>query len=129
MQRFKHWAPPVGLFLLMGGLVFFLMPTVDLPQGNIHKTQHTITAIEDALAAFKKDMGRYPTTAEGIKALLENPQPGSTDWKGPYGREIETDQWGHPFSYIRPGPKGQPYLITSPGPDNKFGDADDITSQ
>ncbi len=129
----RKWPPPtwaltVGSFFLLGGLFYFLMPTVDLSQNYVEKTQHSIKALEKALEAYKKDVGQYPTNVEGIHALIENPDPSSDRWKGPYGQAIETDEWGHPFLYTIPGRKGKPYFIVSGGPDNKIGTDDDISS-
>jgi general secretion pathway protein G len=130
MKKWAHptRAIPIALFLLLVLLLYLFKPTVDISQNNSRKTQHTIEAIETALTAFKKDTGRYPTSAEGIRSLLQNTDPPIVQWRGPYGSQIETDQWGHPFAYTNPHPKGNPYFITSGGPDNTFGTDDDITS-
>ena len=64
-----------------------------------------------ALDAFRQDCGRYPTTAEGINALISQPTnlPG---WRGPYIKDspgVPPDPWGHPYAYVYPGihnPKG-----------------------
>ena len=76
---------------------------------------------------FELDTGRYPTTSEGISALLTAP-PGVTQyWRGPYIEAMPVDDWGHPFQYIFPSP-GDPtiYRVVSWGPDGVLGTSDDI---
>jgi len=86
--------------------------------------------IKTTLGMFEVDCGRYPTTSEGLDALLKLPNNTSiTNWHGPYlekASDLE-DQWGHKFGYRCPGnrnPNG--YDLYSAGPDGKEGTADDI---
>jgi general secretion pathway protein G len=56
-----------------------------------------------ALDTFRLDVGRYPTTEEGMKALREKPS-GVEGWQGPYlPKEIPLDPWGRPYIYKSPG--------------------------
>jgi general secretion pathway protein G len=79
--------------------------------------------IEDfstALDNFVVDVGRYPTTQEGLNALRVKPD-GADKWNGPYlKKEIPTDPWGHPYQYRSPGRSGG-YEITSYGADGREG--------
>lgn len=70
---------------------------------------------------FKLDMGRYPTEAEGLKALLEAPA-GEARWRGPYtnGEESLLDPWGFEFTY-KNATEGGAYELTSLGADNAEG--------
>jgi general secretion pathway protein G len=79
------------------------------------------------LDAFNIDTGRYPTDAEGLDALWQEPA-GTRGWKGPYlQRGIPNDPWGHPYVYQRTVTNGKPsYRLLSLGPDGKRGTADDI---
>lgn len=63
--------------------------------------------IEAGLDLFRLDAGRYPTTQEGLAALVERPA-GVERWNGPYLRKPEalTDPWGRPFRYAAPGDRG-----------------------
>jgi general secretion pathway protein G len=85
-----------------------------------------------ALDLYELDNGAYPTTAQGLSALMEAPQSGSTTskWKGPYiKKEIPGDPWGNEYRYECPGardPSG--YDLWSAGPDGVDGTEDDITS-
>lgn len=65
-----------------------------------------------ALDAFRLDVGRYPTTEEGLKALREKPS-GVEKWDGPYlPKEIPLDPWGRPYVYRSPGEHGEYDLIS-----------------
>jgi len=89
-----------------------------------------IQMIETALDAFRLDVGRYPTTQEGLKVLWKNPG-NIKNWNGPYlPKPIKDDPWGHPYIYKCPGEHG-PYDLYSLGADGKpggTGDNADITS-
>ena len=70
-----------------------------------------------ALDLFKLDVGRYPTTQEGLGALVTAPT-GVAIWNGPYIKKNSTltDPWGHPFNYRQPGQHGE-FDLYSFGPD------------
>ncbi len=73
-----------------------------------------------ALDAFRLDVGRYPTSEEGLKALREKPS-GAETWQGPYlPKEIPTDPWGRPYVYRSPG-EVHDYEIVSLGLDGADG--------
>ncbi len=73
-----------------------------------------------ALDSFFVDMGRYPTTNEGLNALRLKPDS-SEKWKGPYlQKEIPADPWGKPYIYRSPGRNGG-YEIISLGEDGREG--------
>src|SRR4030043_1998076 len=65
-----------------------------------------------ALDLFRLDVGRYPTTEEGLKALREKPS-GVGGWQGPYlPKEIPLDPWGKAYIYKSPGEHGDYDLIS-----------------
>jgi general secretion pathway protein G len=65
-----------------------------------------------ALDSLRLDVGRYPTTEEGLKALREKPS-GMETWKGPYlPKEIPADPWGNPYVYKSPGAHGDYDMIS-----------------
>ncbi len=82
-----------------------------------------------ALDQFRLDVGRYPTSNEGLQALMKN--PGYNAWKGPYlKKETFIDPWGRPYLYVSPGKYGD-YDLFSLGKDGVVGGSDedkDITS-
>ena len=73
-----------------------------------------------ALRLYEVDNGRYPTTEQGLQALIAKPTspPAPNNWKGPYIEQQPTDPWGKPYVYRYPG--GHPprdYDLFSYGPD------------
>ncbi len=77
-----------------------------------------ISLFETAVDLSRLDMGRFPTTEQGLKALRENPD-GSEKWNGPYlPKEIPLDPWGNSYVYRSPGEHGD-YDILSYGADNQ----------
>ena len=66
-----------------------------------------------ALDLFRMDVGRPPSTAEGLVALIATPD-GVENWRGPYlkGKGLTVDPWGRPFSYESPGEHGEYDLFT-----------------
>ena len=90
-----------------------------------------ISQIAQTLDLYKLETGRYPTTQEGLQALIAAPS-GVANWNGPYWKKgtIPKDPWTNEYKYSSPGSHG-PYDIISYGPDGKEGGdgADkDITS-
>ena len=73
------------------------------------------------LDLFHLEVGRYPTTQEGLQALVEQPT-GVTPWHGPYlkKKRIPIDPWGNEYHYRAPGENG-PYDLFSYGNDNMEG--------
>ena len=73
------------------------------------------------LQAYKLDVGNYPTTEEGLEALVRAPSGREARWRGPYLEEVPLDPWNNPYQYRFPGsrnisgPRG--YDIWSHGPD------------
>jgi general secretion pathway protein G len=74
-----------------------------------------------SLDLYKLETGRYPTTQEGLQALVQQP-PGATGWNGPYlkKRTLPKDPWGTDYRYTSPGQHGN-YDISSLGADNREG--------
>ena len=95
----------------------------------------TRSGLLGGLDLFRVHVGRYPTTAEGINALLLPPADPRTAqrWKGPYVKSTNDlrDSWGNPFLYACPGLHNKDgYDLWSAGPNgvNDDGDSDDITN-
>ena len=80
-----------------------------------------LAAFEQALDLHRLDTGRYPTTEEGLRALLVAPA-GANRWNGPYldGSTVPADPWGFPYVYRVPGTEGDYDLFTL-GADNRPG--------
>jgi general secretion pathway protein G len=77
--------------------------------------------IRNALDMFQLDVGRYPTTEEGLTSLRQRPSS-APRWSGPYLRdELPSDPWGRPYVYRSPGEGGGNYDIQSYGADGRAG--------
>jgi general secretion pathway protein G len=84
-----------------------------------------------ALKLYKLDNGRYPTTAQGLKALLSKPSssPAPNNWNGPYLESEPMDPWKAEYRYKSPGANNATgYDLYSIGPDGIENNADDITN-
>lgn len=77
------------------------------------------------LDLFEMDIGRFPTTTEGLAALRFNPASLS-NWKGPYLKKNPADPWARPYVYRSPGTHNTDYDLFSSGPNGVEGDNDDI---
>lgn len=96
-------------------------------QARVAATSTDIANMGTALDAFEIDTGRYPTSDEGLKALVE--MPGNIkDWKGPYlKKSVGNDPWGQPYIYRAPGQHNTTsYDLYSFGPNAQEGGGDDI---
>jgi general secretion pathway protein G len=99
-------------------------------KAKIKAAQAQIELLGTALDTFRLDVGRYPTTEEGLQALRHKPG-GLERWDGPYlKKELPLDPWGKPYVYKSPGDHG-PFDIVSYGADGASGgdgDNRDVTS-
>ncbi|HZL37805.1 MAG TPA: type II secretion system major pseudopilin GspG [Tepidisphaeraceae bacterium] len=95
-------------------------------QARIGAAKTGISNISGALNNFEVDAGRFPTTDEGLNALLVKPGNVST-WNGPYLDRVPVDPWEHPYVYRCPGSNNLTgFDILSMGPDGHEGGGDDI---
>ena len=88
-------------------------------------------SLKTPLMSYKYHVGDFPTTEEGLQALITPPANGADRWKGPYvdvtGGKLVLDPWSSPYQYRYPGTKNpNGYDLWSMGPDRKDGTADDI---
>jgi general secretion pathway protein G len=95
------------------------------------KTAHAqIDALEKAIDTYRIDTGHYPTTEQGLSALMVQPA-NESKWAGPYlKKSVPLDPWGKPYIYKQPGEHGD-YDIFSYGKDGQLGGTDesaDITN-
>jgi general secretion pathway protein G len=102
-----------------------------LGESKVKTARIQIQSFGSALDLFYLDAGRYPSSQEGLGALVQ-PAAGITAWNGPYlkGGSVPTDPWGKPYVYRAPGQHGA-YDVVSYGADGQeggTGTAADITS-
>jgi type II secretion system protein G len=82
-----------------------------------------IETLDEALARFYLDVGRYPTEEEGLAALVVQPADAEGWHKGGYldASEVPKDAWGNEFVYVMPSETDEPFVIISYGADGKEG--------
>ncbi|NGZ58922.1 MAG: type II secretion system protein GspG [Nitrospira sp. LK265] len=116
----------VAILAILAALVVpRIMGRTDDAKRTAAKVQ--IRNIEGALQLYKLDNGVYPTTEQGLKALIEKPSVGVVPkkWKiGGYLPKLPEDPWGNPYKYLSPVQKGDykvEYEVTSLGTDGEVG--------
>src|ERR1700710_3164140 len=92
-----------------------------LSESKIKAAKIQLQSFGSALDLFYLDAGRFPSTAEGLAALVRR-TPGIAAWNGPYlkGGNVPNDPWSNPYIYRSPGERG-PYDIMSHGSDGQEG--------
>ena len=118
----------IGLLAAYVGPKYF----AQLGKSEVTVAKAQIEAFEKSLDTYRLDVGRYPTTEEGLGALLVAPPAAGTRWNGPYLKKaVPLDPLGHAYQYRAPGSKGE-YDIVSMGKDGQpggSGDNADISAQ
>jgi general secretion pathway protein G len=102
-----------------------------LSESKVKAATIQMESLAGVLDLYFLDMGRYPTTSQGLAALVQRPS-GASAWSGPYlnNSNLPSDPWGHAYIYRSPSDHG-PYEIVSLGSDGQeggAGDAADIRS-
>ncbi len=92
-----------------------------LSESKVKTARIQLQSFSSALDLYYLDAGRFPSTAEGLAALVRR-TPGVAAWNGPYlkGGNVPSDPWNHPYIYRSPGEHG-PYDIVSYGADGQEG--------
>jgi general secretion pathway protein G len=118
---------------ILGLLVAVLVRNVtgDLDRGQRQAASLFVkTTLSLPLTNYRIDMGSYPTTAQGLEALISSPQGGGR-WQGPYlespNGSVPLDPWQQPYEYRYPGTQNKSgYDLFSKGPDMAAGTEDDV---
>lgn len=93
----------VGLLAAYVGPKYF----TQIGKSEVKTVRAQIVGLEKALAQFRLDVGSYPTTEQGLKALMTRPSS-LVKWDGPYlDKALPLDPWGHPYVYKAPGEHGE----------------------
>jgi len=120
------------VLVILGLLVGVVAPRFfgQIGKSEVKVATAQIRALEDALDQYRLDVGRYPTTEQGLAALNSSPA-GVARWQGPYLKKtVPVDPWGSPYQYRAPGEHGEVDLF-SLGKDGQPGgtaDAADIAN-
>lgn len=112
----------VVILAVLGALVVpKILENVD--KARVTRAKSDIQAIETALDLYRLDNFKYPTTEQGMQALVTQPSdPSITNYRsGGYLKSLPIDPWNNPYLYISPGADGRDYEIISYGRDGKPG--------
>jgi len=117
---------------ILGLLIGLVAPAVMRQLGSAkEKIAHqSVERLATVLDMYKLDVGTYPTTEQGLQALITQPQ-GVAHWNGPYlkGDKLPEDPWGHLFVYRTPGQRtGHEYDLYSLGPTGQATGPDDTSA-
>ena len=110
------------VMVIIGLLASYVGPRyfAQVGKSEIKTTKAQIDGLEKALDQYRLDVGHYPTTEQGLNALMTRPTD-EPRWEGPYLKKaVPMDPWGHPYIYKKPGDHGE-YDLLSYGNDGKPG--------
>lgn len=111
------------VIVIIGLLAAYVGPKYfhQLGKSEVTVAKAQIESFERSLDLYRLDVGHYPSTEEGLAALVTAPTSAVGKWKGPYLKKDEPlDPWGKPYQYRSPGSRSD-YEITSTGKDGRPG--------
>jgi general secretion pathway protein G len=125
----------IELLVVMAIIAMFLTLVGSRVFRNVEKSKQVVAKnqiheFETVLDMFRLDVGRYPTTQEGLQALQVRPS-GLDNWDGPYmKKDVPLDPWNHQYVYRCPGQHGDFDLIAlgADGQEGGEGDNKDVTN-
>lgn len=103
------------VIVILGILASFVVPNLlgNKEKADQQKAVTDIVALENALDMYKLDNSVYPTTEQGLDALVSAPSPEPRNYRsGGYIRRLPTDPWGNDYQYISPGTQGNIDIFT-----------------
>ena len=114
------------VMVIIGLLAGYVGPKYfsQIGKSEVKTARAQIDALGKALDQFRLDVGRYPTSEEGLQALNATPA-GEGRWAGPYlQKAVPNDPWGKPYQFKSPGERGE-YDLYSFGKDGQAGGQDE----
>jgi len=111
------------VMVIIGLLAGFVAPRyfAQVGKSQVKVARAQIDAFDKALDQFRLEVGRYPTSEEGLQALVAKPS-GEPNWAGPYLKKgVPADPWGRPYVYEQPGTHGGDFELQSYGKDGRTG--------
>ncbi len=120
--------------IIIAALAAMIVPRLSgrADQAKVTVAQTDISAnIATALKLYQLDNGNFPTTEQGLSALLDRPtsESAGANWNGPYLEKKPVDPWGNPYKYRYPGANNKSsYDLYSVGKDGSEGTEDDVTN-
>jgi len=111
--------------IIIGLLAAVIVPNVisKVDEAKIAKAKSDIQALETALTMYRLDNSKFPTTEQGLTALVTQPtDPTIKHWRaGGYIQRVSKDPWGNEYQYVYPGAHGKEYDLFSMGADGQPG--------
>lgn len=110
------------VMVIIGLLAGYVAPRyfAQVGKSEVKAAQAQIHSLTTALDQYRLDVGHYPTTEQGLAALLANPD-NDPKWNGPYlQKSVPADPWGKPYVYKSPGDHGE-FDLASLGKDGQVG--------
>ena len=111
--------------IIIGLLAAVIVPSVlkRVDDAKVTKTKEDIQSLETALTMYYMDNSKYPTSDQGLGALVQQPtDPTIKNWKpGGYIERVSKDPWGNDYQYVFPGTHGKAYDLFSLGADGQPG--------
>jgi general secretion pathway protein G len=111
------------VMVIIGLLASYVAPRYfdQIGKSEIKTARAQLDAFDKALATYRLDTGHYPTTDQGLKALVERPSD-EPKWAGPYlAKALPTDPWGRAYVYSQPGDANHDFELMSYGKDGQRG--------
>lgn len=108
--------------LLATVVLINVLPAMDT--SRVEKARADIATLESALEQYRLDMARYPSSEDGLQALIEAPAGADNIERyrdGGYVRRLPEDPWGNPYQYALPGERGRSFDLYSMGADGEVG--------
>ena len=120
--------------VILGILAAVAVPNImsNPEQARDERARHDIRTLESQMEMYRLDNHRYPTTDQGLEALVERPtsQPEPPNWKeGGYMRSVPTDPWGNEYEYLDADDADGRIMIYTYGPDGRRGGDPEITNR
>ena len=130
-KKVSPWCELMLVVVIIGILAGVVLPRLAGRRkiAEIAKAKSDISAFGTALELYELDSGDFPTTDEGLDALISEPSS-ADNWNGPYLKKtkIPKDPWGNPYQYVYPGVNNPDYDLLSYGPNGIEGDDDDVVN-
>jgi general secretion pathway protein G len=115
------------VMVIIGLLASYVAPRFfdQVGKSEVKATRAQLDSFEKALGAYRLDTGRFPSTEQGLRALVERPAD-EPRWSKPYlSKALPTDPWGRAYIYRSPGEQGRDYDLLSLGKDGQIGGTDE----
>lgn len=115
------------VIVIIGLLASLVAPKLfgKLDDAKLKTAKAQVEMLATSLDAFRLDVGRYPTTSEGLKILWAKKNTSIRGFNGPYlPKPVKEDSWGNPYQYTGESKDGNPYELFSFGADGKVGGSD-----